>query len=142
MPRLPLLLPRELDDSSRWDDDPLIPSLERLDEPLIPSLERLDEPLKPSLERLDEPLRPSLERLDEPLMPSSVRDVARSLSLDDDPLDEALRPSEPERSCDLPRPELVLPDAPRPSLRVLLSPTLLELRSLPPAFRLLLSAAL
>ena len=37
--------------------------------------------------------------------------------LDDEPLFEALMPPCPERSCELPRPELVLPDAPRPSLR-------------------------
>ena len=53
----------------------------------------------PSLERLDESFMPSLEELDEPF-------------------DEALRPSRPERSCELLRPELVLPEAPRPSLRL------------------------
>jgi hypothetical protein len=58
----------------------------------------------PSLERLDdESLMPSLEELDEPF-------------------DEALRPPRPERSCELPRPELVLPEAPRPSLRLELEP--------------------
>ena len=32
------------------------------------------------------------------------------------PFVEALKPLVPERSCELPRPELVLPDAPRPLL--------------------------
>jgi hypothetical protein len=42
----------------------------------------------------------------------------------DEPFVEALRPPWPERSRELLRPELVLPDAPRPSLRLLLlSPT-------------------
>ena len=84
------------------------------------------------LELDDEP-RLEPEEPDEALMPSSSRDVARSLPLVlllDEPFVEALRPSEPERSCELPRPELVLPDAPSPSLRLLLSPMLLELRSL------------
>jgi hypothetical protein len=86
------------------------------------SWSREDEPLMPSLERLEEP--PRLEPLDpdEALMPPS-----RLLELDElepvEPLFEALRPPWPERSCELPRPEFVLPDAPRPSLReeVLLS---------------------
>ena len=115
MPRLPLLLPRELDDSSLRDES------------LIPELER------------SEP--------DDALMPSSLREVERSLLLLlllllplllDEPLFEALRP--PERSCELPRPELVLPEAPSPSLRSLLSPMLLELRSLELVLRLLSEA--
>ena len=78
----------------------------------------------PSLERLDEPLRLELElelpEPDEALMPPS-----RLLELDElepeEPWREALRPPWPERSCELPRPEFVLPDAPSPSLRELLS---------------------
>jgi hypothetical protein len=70
----------------------------------------------PSLERLEEPPRLELLDPDEALMPPS-----RLLELDElepvEPLFEALRPPWPERSCELPRPEFVLPDAPRPSLR-------------------------
>lgn len=74
----------------------------------------------PSLERLEEP--PRLEELldpDDALMPPS-----RLLELDEpelEPLFDALRPPWPERSCELLRPELVLPDAPRPSFRDVLS---------------------
>ena len=106
MPRLPLLLPRELDDSSLRGDEPLIPSLELLEL---------------------EPLEPLDREPDDALMPSSLREVERSLPLVDEPFVEALSP--PDRSCEFSRPELVLPEAPSPSLRVLLSPTLLELRS-------------
>lgn len=128
MPLSPLVLRREDDDSSL--DEPLMPSLERLEEPLMPSLERLDEPLMPSLERPDprddellllEPLRLELLEPDDALRPS--------LSELDEPFAEALRLPEPERSCELLRPEFVLPEAPRPSLRLLLSPIVL-LRSL------------
>ena len=76
----------------------------------------------PSLERLDEPPRLELELPDpdDALMPPS-----RLLELDEpepeEPLFEALRPPWPERSCELLRPELVLPEAPRPSLRDVLS---------------------
>ena len=71
----------------------------------------------PSLERPEEPLMPELP--DEERSPledeRSLLDDERSLlELDDEPFEEALRP--PERSCELPRPELVLPEAPRPSL--------------------------
>ena len=82
-------------------------SWSREEEPLIPSLERLDDPPLRLEELLDPP---------EALMPSP-----RLLELDEpeleEPLFEALRPPWPERSCELPRPELVLPDAPSPSLR-------------------------
>ena len=138
MPRLPLLLPRELEDSS-VDDEPLIPSLERLGESLMPEsrFESRDDELE-----LDDELRLEPEEPEEALMPSSSRDVARSLPLvlllPDEPLVEALRPCEPERSCELPSPELVLPDAPSPSLRLLLSPTVLDSRSLPVEVRSLL----
>ena len=80
MPRLPLLLRREPDESDdSFDDEAFIPSLELLEG------SDWDEPSELEFE----------ERFDEPL-------------------DEALRP--PERSCALARPELVFPDAPRPSL--------------------------
>jgi len=88
----------------------------------MPSLERPDEPLRPSELRDDElllALRLELEEPDDALMPRSLElDVLDEL--DDEPLVEALRPPWPERSCELPRPELVLPDASRPSLRSLL----------------------
>jgi hypothetical protein len=64
-------------------------------------------------------LRLEPEELDEP--DDALR--PRSLELeefDEEPLFEALRPPWPERSCELPRPELVLPEAPRPPLRELL----------------------
>jgi hypothetical protein len=111
VPRLPLL-PRELDESSEREDEPLIPSLERPDEPLMPEswFALRDDEAEPELR---------LERSPP----------------DDEPFAEALRPPWPERFCDWPRPELVLPEAPSPSLRLLLSPTLLELRSLLPALR-------
>jgi hypothetical protein len=84
------------------------------------SWSREDEPLMPSLERLEEPPRLELLDPDDALMPPP-----RLLELDepelDEPLFEALRPPWPERSCELPRPELVLPDAPRPSFREELS---------------------
>ena len=97
----------------------------------------------PSLERPEEPLMPELP--DEERSPledeRSLLDDERSLlELDDEPFEEALRP--PERSCELPRPELVLPEAPRPSLRSLRSPMLLELRSLPLELRSLLELEL
>jgi hypothetical protein len=46
---------------------------------------------------------------------------------DDEPLFEALKPPCPERSCELLNPEFVLPEAPRPELASLRSPTLVEL---------------
>ncbi|MEO5569223.1 MAG: hypothetical protein ABIR92_12065 [Gemmatimonadaceae bacterium] len=101
LPLLPLLLPRELDESDDSSDD----------EAFMPSLGLLE---------------------------GSVWEERSGLELDelfDEPFDEELRP--PERSCELPRPELVFPDAPRPSLRSLLSPMLLELRSLPVVLSLL-----
>lgn len=58
-----------------------------------------------------------------------ARSVLEVEELFDEPFAEALRP--PERSWELPSPELVFPDAPRPSLRSLPSVVLLELRSLP-----------
>ena len=141
MPRLPLL-PRELDDSSDSDDEPLIPSLERPDDPLMPEswLTPRDDELEPAL-RLellepDEALMPPLFELSPDVERSWLDEVERSLLDDeDDPFDDALSPPWPERSCELPRPELVLPEAPRPSLRLLLSPMLLELRSLPLVLR-------
>jgi hypothetical protein len=64
----------------------------------------------------------------EPLDPDEALSPSPWFALDD-PFVDAFRLPEPERSWELPRPEFVLPEAPRPSLRVLLSPTLL-LRSL------------
>jgi hypothetical protein len=131
----------DCDDESRIPslerpDEPLNPSLERPDEPLNPSLDRPDEPLNPSLERPDEPLMPEdLSLLDEELPPRDEEldpdDALRLLSeLPEDadnppplllelplllpPFDDAFRPPVPERSCELPRPEFVLPDAPSP----------------------------
>lgn len=98
MPRLPLLLPRELDESEDSSDD----------EAFMPSLELLEG-----------------SDWDERSV-SAPDEVFEELFVE--PFDEALRP--PERSCELPRPELVFPDAPRPSLRSLLSPMLLAPRSL------------
>ena len=85
-----------------------MPSLERLEEPLMPSELRDELSLALRLELLLEPddaLRPRSLELEEP---------------DDEPLFEALKPPWPERSCELPRPELVLPEAPSPSFRSVL----------------------
>jgi hypothetical protein len=82
-----------------------------------------------SLSLEDEPLMPSLELPDDPLMPSELEELALEEPFEelDDPFVEAFRPPWPERSWELPRPEFVLPEAPRPSLRLLLSVLLPEL---------------
>lgn len=119
VPLSPLL--RREDDDSSVDDEPFMPSFERPDEPLIPSLDWRLEP-RDDEESLLEALR--LEPLDPDEAPRPSPWPER-----DDPFADAFRLPDPDRSCELPRPELVLPEAPRPSLRVLLSPTVL-LRSL------------
>jgi hypothetical protein len=68
-----------------------------------------------------EPLDP-----DDALMPPRPPEFDELEEPEDEPLVEALSPPWPERSCELPRPELVLPDAPRPLLRSLLDPLLLS----------------
>jgi hypothetical protein len=94
-----------------------MPSLESREEPLCPRSDALLRSLDDDERSLDA-LRLELLEPDEALRPS-----LRSLELEelDEPFVEALRPPWPERSCELPRPELVLPDAPRPSLRLSLS---------------------
>jgi len=107
--------------STSWsrEDEPLIPSLpERPEEPLMPSeLEPRDDEL------LLDALRLELDEPDEALRPESSLEDEDELPFEelDDPFDEALSPPWPERSCELPRPELVLPEAPRPWLRLVLS---------------------
>ena len=71
-------------------------------------------------ELLLDALRLELLEPDDALSPSP-RSLEVELEELDEPFDEALRPPWPERSCELPRPELVLPEAPRPSLRLALS---------------------
>lgn len=94
----------------------------------MPSLDRPDELFRPSEELRDEELLLALrlELLEPPdaLIPRSLELELEELP-DDEPLFEALRPPWPERSCELPSPELVLPEAPRPSLRSVLLPLLL-----------------
>ena len=107
--------------------DPLIPSslLDRLDEPLMPDVfPRVELPwLDELLERFDEEaLWLELEPPCEPLYPSMSLSSDEALPL---PFDEALKPPLPERSCELPSPEFVLPEAPRPPLRLFESPELL-----------------
>ena len=100
-----------------------MPSLESRDEPLSPRSDELlrslvDEDRSLEDARSLDALRLELLEPDEALRPS-----LRSLELEelDEPFVEALRPPWPERSCELPRPELVLPEAPRPSFRLSLS---------------------
>ena len=81
-------------------------------------------------ELLLDALRLELEEPDEALRPESLLVLEEPFEELVEPLDEALKPPWPERSCELPRPELVLPEAPRPSLRLLLS--VLPLVLLPP----------
>ena len=106
MPRLPLLLPRELDDedSSDCDDEPLMPSLERPEEPLMPELwfaprdePEPDDELRLELEP-DEALMPESplpERLLDPELLEDERSLLEpedELDEPDDPFAEAFRP--------------------------------------------------
>jgi hypothetical protein len=130
VPRPPLLPPRELEDSSELcDEEPLRPSLERPDEPLMPESESRDGelPLRDAELEPDEALRllELPEEADKPsrLLPLELLPLAlRVLS----PLVDALSPPLPDRSCELPSPEFVLPEAPSPLLRSLLLPDVLE----------------
>jgi hypothetical protein len=144
VPRLPLPLllpPREPDDWSdcEEDEEPLMPSLERPEEPLMPEDwlaprddDELDEPrfeLEPDCDEALMPessLEPEFDERSELDDRSDVDERSELEELEDEPFAEALSPPWPERSCELPRPELVLPEAPRPSLRLLLSPLLLD----------------
>jgi hypothetical protein len=82
-----------------------------------------DEPCIPSPERLEEP--PDEAPIPESLLDPRDDELDEPLDELDEPLDEALRP--PDRSCELLRPEFVLPEAPRPSLRSVESPLVLLL---------------
>jgi hypothetical protein len=100
---------------------------DELDEPRFELEPDCDEALMP-----ESSLEPEFDDRSE-LDDRSVLDARSELEefeeldeLEDEPFAEALSPPWPERSCELPRPELVLPEAPRPSLRLLLSPLVLD----------------
>ena len=87
----------------------------------MPRSELLELLLPPRDDELSlDALRLELLEPDEALSPSP-RSLEVELEELDEPFVEALSPPWPERSCELPRPELVLPEAPRPSLRLALS---------------------